>query len=265
MKPRRPTFRSLSFIALASFAAVASFALFAGPAQAQSWTARRLVLPRGGTSLDLGFALDVLPRGDAPHRPIGTGLNLEVAHGIANDLELGLRFGFRFDHEGRWAKTDHRARLYDNETYEDAGTVLADPELRLRWGLVRGSVLELGFEGRVVFPFAGHFVAMPAVPLRLHLGAVRIDSGVYIPIIFANETTTVVSIPLQLWIQASSSLWLGPIFGLRAHEHHRAYPVGFGIGTYVSQRADLRFQFLIPDVESRPATISFGLALGFRL
>jgi len=253
-------------------AAVSSFFLLlcavgsvtARDVHAESWTGRRLVLPNGATSLDVGLGLAFPSDRRGDDRPLGSGFNLEVAHGLANDLELGIRFGFRFNDFGRAFQADHGARLFDNETYEDASTTLADPELRLRWGLVHGSVLELAFEGRAVLPLSGHFMAMPALPLRLHLGAVRIDSGVYVPIIFAEETTTIVSIPLQFWVQATSGLWLGPIFGVKYFDHGRQYPVGFGLGSAVGARTDLRFQVLIPDVEPSAKIVTFGLALAFR-
>jgi hypothetical protein len=253
-------------LAVAWGALLLASATFALPreARAESWTGRRLVLPSGATGFDVGFALAFPTHREGDDRPVGDGLDLGISHGLSNDLELGLRFGFRFNDAGRAYQADHYARLYDNETYENAHTTLADPEIRLRWALVRGSVLELAFEGRVVLPLSSDFVIMPALPLRLHLGAVRVDSGVYVPIIFAADTTSVVSIPLQIWIQATSGLWLGPLFGVKYWEHAREYPVGFGLGTSVASRTDLRFQVLIPNVEASAKLVAFGLSLAFR-
>ncbi len=35
------------------------------------------------------------------------------------------------------------------------------------------------------------------------------------PILFYDPTVTIVSVPIQVWIQATRTFWLGPVFGLR--------------------------------------------------
>ena len=55
---------------------------------------------------------------------------------------------------------------------------LANPEIWMRWSVARGQVAELGLEARAFLPIeAGtRFGVMFAAPLRLRLGAVRVDT-----------------------------------------------------------------------------------------
>ena len=50
----------------------------------------------------------------------------------------------------------------------------------------------------------------------MHAGSIRFDTGLFVPMLFYEpDTITAVSIPLHLWIQASNTLWFGPMFGWR--------------------------------------------------
>ena len=88
------------------------------------------------------------------------------------------------------------------------------------------------------------------------------------PIIFTEpNTTTVVSIPVHLWIQVSSTLWLGPIMGLRIDSPggHDAYPFGFGLGSALSRQIDFRAWFLFPDINRDAAARTFGAGAGLQI
>src|SRR6185436_12455137 len=102
------------------------------------------------------------------------------------------------------------------------------------------------------------------------LANVRFDSGLYVPIIFTEpQTTTIVSVPLHIWIQATGRFWLGPLFGLRVvnagGNSYDEYPVGFGLGSMLAHNLDLRFWFLFPDMSRQQAARWFGSGVSFQI
>ena len=110
---------------------------------------------------------------------------------------------------------------------------------------------------------------MFAVPLRLRLGAVRIDTGVYVPLLFYDPTRDIISFPVHIWLQASRTLWLGPLLGVQfvndGHASHTAYPLGFGLGTALANAIDLRTWFLFPDISRDEAARTFGAGLALQI
>jgi len=237
---------------------------------APEWIYRGLTLPRGDVALDLGLGYGHEPFPPVPNRSIdGFGMNLEIAGGVTHDLELGLRTGVRFDDGGQATQADVYGRTSATETYDVGFDRMANPELRMRWTVARGSVVHLGLEARAYLPFATgtRFGVMFGVPLALRLGSVRIDTGLYVPIIFRDSATSTVSIPVHVWIQASPTFWLGPLMGLRLNSpgSHDAYPFGFGIGSALSGQIDLRAWILFPDLNRDQAARSFGAGVGLQI
>jgi hypothetical protein len=253
--------------------ALAAAALLAGLPSARAEAApefvyRGLTLPRGDVALDLGLGYG---HEDVPNAAVrdGFGMNLEIAGGVTHDLELGLRTGVRFDDGGQATQADRYGRPFETETYDLGNDRVANPELRMTWTVARGAIPQLGLEARAYLPFeAGtRFGVMFGLPLALRLASVRIDTGIYVPIIFTDPTTTTtVSIPLHLWIQASPTFWLGPLLGLRIESGgHDAYPLGFGLGSALSRQVDLRAWFLFPDLNEDQAARTFGLGVGLQI
>lgn len=242
----------------------------AGRAQAApAWVFRGLNLPRGGVALDLGLGLGHDPI-DADRSVTGTGLNLEIAFGVTHEIEVGLRTGIRIGNDGETTAADIYGRPFDTETYGFAHDSVANPELRLRWAVARGSLVQLGLETRVYLPIenGSHVGVMFALPLRLRLGAVRLDTGVYVPIIFDSPTTTRVSFPLHIWLQASRTLWLGPLLGVRIVNDggsHTEYPLGFGLGVALTGGVDLRTWILFPDISGDAAARRFGAGVALEI
>jgi hypothetical protein len=258
--------------ALVAVSAGMAAVLVTPPAQAAApWIYRDIVLPRANVALDVGLGIGHEPTG--PNTSItGTGLNLELAAGITHDFELGVRTGFRLDDAGERTRADAYRRPFDTETYGTGYDREANPELHFRWAVARAAGAELGLELRAYLPIEhnSNFGMMFGVPVRLRsAGIVRIDTGVYVPVIFSTPTRTVVSIPVHLWIQASSRVWLGPLFGFRVvsdNGTHDEYPLGFGLGTMLNRSIDMRTWFLFPDMGRSEAARSWGvgLALSFR-
>ncbi|MBC8131570.1 MAG: hypothetical protein H7X95_01210 [Deltaproteobacteria bacterium] len=235
---------------------------------APAWVYRSIVLPQGDVALDIGFGL-----GHAPVSPntstTGFGLNLEIAAGISHNVQLGVRGGFRLDNGGQLTQADAYGRPFQTETYGTLFDRVANPEVHMRWAVARSSALELGLDLRAYLPSerGSAFGFMLGVPLSLHGGALRIDSGVYVPVIFYDPNRTVVSVPVHLWIQATNNLWLGPLFGIRMISGVGAnqYPLGFGLGSSLNRSVDLRAWLLFPDMSREQATRTFGVGLALQL
>jgi len=136
--------------------------------------------------------------------------------------------------------------------------------------VARGSTAELGLEWRAYLPIenGSSFGMMFGLPIMLRAGSLRLDTGLYVPIIFTSpSTTTVVSVPLNLWIQATRTLWLGPLFGLQVYSNGGGdrYPLGFGLGTSLTHLVDLRTWILFPDISRNEAARTFGAGVALQL
>lgn len=246
------------------FLALACACALPAAARAERFVSRDLTLPGHTAALDIGLGVGHADygAGDAT----GFGMPIDLAYGLRYDLELGVRFGVRFGDDGRITRAERYGRPFQTEVYETSVDTFADPEIRLRWGIVRGPV-ELGLEGRMYVPFNGDFGIQPGLPVALHVGGVaRIDTGIYVPILFLDrETETIVSIPFHLWFQVASDLWLGPVTGARHVNDDWQVPFGFGVGYAIGYRADLKTWLLFPDVSDGNADRQFGLGVGLQL
>jgi hypothetical protein len=234
------------------------------------WVYRSIVLPRGEVAVDLGFGLGHQPVGPTDNGSVtGFGLNLALSAGITHELEFGVRTGFRLDDAGEVTKADSYGRPFDTETYDTNSDTVANPEIHLRWAVARGSTAELGLEWRVYLPIenGSSFGMMFGLPIALRAGSLRLDTGLYVPILFTNPTQTVVSVPLHLWIPATRTLWLGPLFGLQVYSSGRGdrYPLGFGLGTALTHLVDLRTWILFPDISQNAAARTFGAGIALQL
>jgi hypothetical protein len=247
--------------------------VWSGAARADApWVYRSIVLPRGEVAVDLGFGLGHQPDGLPDDGSItGFGLNLALSAGITHELELGVRTGFRLDNAGQATQADSYGRPFDTETYGTDFDTVANPEVHLRWAVARGSAAELGLEWRAYLPIENNssFGMMFALPISLRVaGSLRIDTGLYVPIIFSDPTQTVVSFPIHVWIQATRTLWLGPLFGVRVHSGggpDDQYPLGFGLGDSLTRLVDLRTWILFPDISKNEAARTFGAGLALQL
>jgi hypothetical protein len=263
----------IGFLAFALTLAAAPAALAAPP-----WVDRAITLPRHDWAFDFGLGVAHAPGTLAP------GFNLEAALGVAHRLQIGLRTGFRFGADARVLAADVYGRTFDTETYGTGSDVVANPEFYIRGGIVEGDVVELGLEGRVMSPFSQGLGLMFGMPLVFHFGrAARLDTGVYVPVLFYDPTVSLVSIPAHLWFQANSRLWLGPLSGVRVRtsqlpgepppfdrpffaRSRTEVPLGFGLGIEVTRAFDFRTWFLFQDVANGEAERwGFGVGLEVRI
>jgi hypothetical protein len=232
-----------------------------GVAEAAPFVHRPLTLARSDWSLDLGLGLHHIRTGPPENDFTGFGLNLEAMVGITSFLQLGLRTGIRLDRDGRRSQADEFGRMFDFETYGTDGETVANPEIALTWALVHTAV-ELGLQARLYLPTEDNTDVgiMLAVPVNIHLGdAARLDTGLYVPIIFTDpETTTLVSLPFHLWFQASHQLYLGPLIGFRFHSPGTTVPLGFGLGYSASYDVDLKTWLMFDNIKQNAKNFGAG-------
>lgn len=249
-------------------AGTAAGLLAAPAAEAAPWVYRAQTLSRSDWALGLGLGIG---HDDASggNDPTGMGLNLETKVGLTSLLQLGLRTGVRFGNDGKATRADQYGRPFETETYGTGHDGLANPEVSLRWGLVRGRIAELSLDTRMYLPIEEGTEAgiMIGLPMAFHIGgAARLDTGIFVPIIFGpGDTHTVVSLPLHLWFQVSDVLALGPMTGVRFQDGHDAVPFGFGLAYATSYDSDLKTWMLFPDVSGDGSAKSFGFGVGLEI
>jgi hypothetical protein len=229
---------------------------------ARSWGAsfvnRPLTLPRSEIALDLGLGLG--HAGDFN----GVGFNLELHAGLTPRLQLGIRTGIRVGLDGKVTQADQYGRTFETETYGTDGKTIANPELSLRWGLSRGPVVDVALDTRLYIPTEGTAAGiMLAVPIALRFSsAARLDTGVYVPVIFTSPASAVASFPAHLWFQLDR-LALGFLTGIRVGSGVDV-PLGVGLNYALNWDADLRFWFLFPDVNHTTELFGGGVGLQVR-
>lgn len=244
---------------------------------APPWVDRRLTPLSGQWLFDFGLGL-----GHVPY-DTGGGMNLELGVGLTDRVELGVRTGVRFgDDAERGIEADRYGRLFDRQYFDGGGAVMANPELRVRWAFLEGSVGEMGLEGRFVAPLAdGTYAGLePGLPIALHLGdRVRLDTGAWLPTVFANPTVVSLRVPFDLWIQATPRLWLGPMTGLAFHDiggvqrdalgrpvDQATYvSMGFGLGYQLARAVDFKTMFLFPELNQDSRIFGVGAGVQLRI
>jgi hypothetical protein len=240
---------------------------------APPWVDRHLTLPSGDFAFDFGLGLGHVP---APNDTTGVGVNLEMAVGLTSHVELGVRSGLRFgDDFDRGIEADNYGRLFDRQTFDAGGAVVANPEVRVTGALVRESIVELALEGRFVFPFANNTGAglLLGVPLSFHLGdIVRLDTGAYVPIVFPPHDDNYVdmSFPLDVWVQATPQFWIGPMTGIRVNRVGNRngstdLSLGLGLGYQITHALDFKAMFLFPAIDHDSRYFGFGAGIEVRI
>lgn len=264
-------------VTLAALAASILFVLVsARPAlAAPRYVDRSLTLPRLVFAGDVGLGVARLRLAGQDY--LGAGLNLEGALGITDSVELGLRTGIRMGDDARFLGADAFGRTLFTETYGTGNDTVANPEFRVRWAAYSGRVVEVGLDGRIYLPVENNtrMGIMFGVPLAFHIGDfMRIDTGVYLPVVFSDPTSTVISVPGYFWFQVSRSVWLGPMVGLRHVDpggpvnSRDDLLLGFGLGYQVASAVDLKWMLFAPRVNAdrdEPRAFGAGFGVQFRI
>jgi hypothetical protein len=277
--------KTLTRIAVLAAPSFVLLAVAASPARAAPpYVERGLTLPRGNWSFDIGLGVS---HDGAINNPLtGAGFNFEFGVAPIENLELGLRDGIRFGDDARAICNgilcpDQAGRLYDRETigYLNQAEIFANPEFYIRGRLAHTRVFELALEGRLYAPFANNsFFGMEfGVPMAFHFGdKVRLDMGVYTPVVFFDRTYYGFSFPINVWFQVTPKLWLGPEGGFRYDHQDAPAPaqrpfidhtygyLGFGMGYQLTRGIDMKWQILSPHITDNRGIDDFELGFGFQ-
>jgi hypothetical protein len=243
---------------------------------AEPWIQRGLVLPRGHVALDVGIGYGGWRSEIDDSVARGWALNVEAAAGLPGRLEIGVRTGIRLDEGSKVGRSDRFARPFDTETWGTrSADVVANPEVRLRWSITRTPRAEYGLEGRAFIPTEPgmRFGFMLALPMAFRNDGVRFDTGLFVPVLFTESTSSsgeervrvriAFSVPMHLWFQASRFFWLGPVSGL-FYTGQMSTPIGFGAGAAVWRTIDLRAWIWMPAPQEEPDYWGVGGGLQFR-
>jgi hypothetical protein len=247
-------------IGLVVAAVLAGTILGARPAEAASFINRGLTLPGGTFELGLGLGLGHLDAIDYT----GLGVNMELGYGISHKLELRFRTGLRFGTEGRVTQADYFGHPVETESFNPGVGRLRNPEIGLRIDLVSGGTAELALDTRLYLPVDGEFGVLFGIPVALNLGGrVRLDTGIFIPVIFYDNTDVDISVPIHLWFRLDGGTFLGPMTGIVFHDGGgETVPFGIGFGTSLAYDADLRFWLLFPNIDDGGANDYWGAGVG---
>jgi hypothetical protein len=241
---------------------------------APPWVDRRDTLFAGWWAFDFGLGIGHDP---GPPDRAAPGINMEMAVGLTDRVELGVRTGLRIgDDVDRAIEPDNYGRLFDRQYFDGGGSVVANPEVRVRGAVVRGDVAELALEGRFIVPVDPNTVAGAefGMPLALHLGdRVRMDTGFWLPTTFNNPGPILgISVPLDVWIQITPRLWLGPMTGLYwpdvSHNppaNQPAVSMGFGLGYSITHYLDFKTMFLFPEINEDSRVFGLGAGVQIRI
>jgi hypothetical protein len=258
---------------LTTMAVGAALTLFASDAFAYPpWVDRRDTLLSGDWAFDFGLGIGHVPAPDHA----SAGINMEMAVGLTDRVELGVRTGLRIGDQGdRSIEPDNYGRLFDRQYFDGGTSVVANPEVRVRGAVVRGDVAELALEGRFIVPVDAQSVAGLefGMPLALHLGdRVRLDTGFWLPTTFYNPAILGISVPFDLWIQVTPRLWLGPMSGLYwpnvSHNppaNQPAVSMGFGLGYSITHYLDFKAMMLFPTVNNDGRVFGAGAGIQVRI
>ena len=251
---------------LGTFVALAGVFTASVAAAEPPWVDRHVVLPEHDWAFDFGVGIghDGVP---VRNQPTGAGLNFEMAVSPIDRLEIGVRSGFRIGPDGRTTVADAYGRLFDYPSFGTNHDDFANPEIRIRGALLRSRVVEIGAEGRLYLPAEHGSEAgiLFGVPFLFHLGhIVRLDTGVYVPVVFYNPVIADISIPLNVWFQATDRLWVGPMTGIDYNATNNFADVlfGVGLGVQVARFVDLKTQFLFPRLNETQGAQWFGVGFG---
>ncbi|WP_394839960.1 hypothetical protein LVJ94_24020 [Pendulispora rubella] len=266
----------------ALFGSVLSLTMFTKSAHAvEPWLDRPLTLPSLHASADVGLGFGQYPtvsNNEVSHT-WGSGANIEAAVGVPILGEVGVRTALRFGDDGKFSQGDRFGRLFDKQTFDARATgrdTFANPEIFLRGTLVDVNIVAVGLETRFSLPAAddSKFGWAPGVPVRIRIPSLaRIDTGIYVPFVFDDDTRYSVDIPAHVWFQ-SDQLFFGPLVGFRFNhfptgpdtsENEATIRLGGGVGYTVLSFIDLKAQVYFDRVNKIREGDNLGNQLGFGL
>jgi len=229
----------------------------AGTARAEShlvgsdYISRPLVLPKGVLRIDGGphrpyFNGQVMPAGqlqviinegqDQAYLVPGAG------YGVIDKLELGAVWPLQISPE----------------------LDLSDLTLYGKYELQRGNV-EVAAYGELLIPVQSVLQLAGGVPVYVHLGPnLRLDTGGFLRIVFADDAALVVDVPLSVPIQVSPEVFVGPEVAIEIIDFDRvAIPLGvlagYTLGSGIGSIGDLFGRLTLADISNGADTIRFDI------
>jgi hypothetical protein len=243
------------------------------PSDRHRWIERGITMQSDtGVAADLGLGFghaSFLTVSGVDRNASGFGLNFDAVVGLRRTVDLGVRFGLRFGDEASVARADYYGRAGDRETYLALGfKSVANPELRGRFRVLDKESFALAVEGRFLVPLNNGATVMLGAPIQLRTGtSMRIDTGMFVPLTFAEAKTYVsVSVPVRAWYQISESFFAGPLTGLRINSvkgREIDVPLGIGVGVSIHRTIDLKGDFYLNRVNNGFREFGFGIGIGF--
>jgi hypothetical protein len=261
----------------------------AAAAEDRSWVDRPLTLDEFHASFGLGMGVGQFQSvavDPATMTPTGTGQKFgagtlfDAAVGLPFFGELGARIGYRFGEP--LAQGDSFARLYDHEAPYGGNTAgnafgasaWSNPEFRLRGTLFDAHVVQMSLETRLIAPIVdtnASFASSFGAGVRVHVPSLmRIDTGMFALAYPDNDTTVVVSIPVQVWFQVEDAFF-GPITGFRydfsanGAPNRTEIPGGLGGGYTFGKMLDVMGQVYAYNLDSTTWTQTLGAGIAVQL
>ena len=185
-----------------------SLAIIAGPGQPPLFGQRF-----GGNSIDGGFAFHRLKLGsdeqtEGSHE---TWMRAGVAFGLLDNLEMGALFAtFRVSPDFKW--TDFPVYF----TYT--------------WTLDN---IDVGARLSFVAPIEGDWSVNPGVPVLIRLRNARIDTGLFVPIIFEDSTTAGLHLPVRYTQNLTPAVFVGGLSGLTEPDFDTSNDISLMLGALV--------------------------------
>jgi hypothetical protein len=210
----------------------------------------------------------------------GTGLDIEEALGLGYNLEFGARFGARLDDGGRGLRADDSARNLYGETLGTGQSIVANPDFRLRWQLVRCNWLQASLEERLVVPIKPdpYTTEILAALLSVHLAHtlrvdVRFEGATIVRSLQGGYVAeSALGIPIWAWVNATSQLYFGAsatlqrFGGTRYTQPYSKDSLGLALG-YRMASCDIINGIFLLDVTNNDwgARIGNGLSFSCRM
>lgn len=209
---------------------------------------RPLIVPAGGIQAlyGLGVAASRLGGGDT----LGPGLHLAFQFGVVRGLDLELSTGVRVGDDGGTLAADRYARIGRESLYQVGTGTLANPTLRVRYGIVDGasSAFQLGVELRGVMPLVAQTTFSYGVGLPVAFGwrVLRVESGVFVQWVASDAARVrqVVNAPWRVWVRVAERVSVGLLGELTAANvgdgDASGVRAGVGLAAMVQMRPSLR-------------------------
>lgn len=233
---------------------------------------RPLLVPARGIQAlyGLGVASSTIGGGNT----LGPGMHVAFQFGVVRGLDLELSTGVRFGEDGGTLAADRYARIGREALYQVGNRTIANPVLRVRYGLVDGpsSAFQLGVELRGVMPLVEQttFSFGAGVPVAFTWRALRVESGVFVQWVPSDtaQVRNVLNVPWRVWVRVVDGVSVGVLGEVSAANvtanDASGVRAGVGLAAMVRLRPTLRLLGQVYYPTAHPyGTDAAGVGLSF--